>query len=123
MSIRILVADDSPFWREQLRAILEYDSDCIVFEARNGSEALEKSKWVRPDIAILDFWMPELDGLNAARELKMRMPELPILIITVDTSEFLEMAALQAGVSGVVSKTACLQVLSFVNRTLQTRAA
>lgn len=123
MALRILVADDSPFWREQLRAILEQGSDSVVFEACNGFEAVQKSAWIQPDVAILDFCMPVLDGLSAARELKRRMPELPVLIVTVDKTDFLEVAAREAGVLAVFSKMDCLDLRDFLMRRLQARAA
>ena len=96
ISVRILIADDSPFWRGELRAILERDSSWIVFEASNGSEAVKKATSIHPDVVILDLWMPVLDGLGAARELKHSRPELLVVICTVDKSAFLEAAARQA---------------------------
>jgi len=123
MSIRILVADDSAYWREALRANLERNSDWTVFEASNGSDAVQRSSWVHPDIAILDFQMPGLDGLNAAKELKRREPKLPIVLITVDKSAALEREAERVGVLAVFSKTECGQVRNFVNQTLQPKAA
>lgn len=123
MSIRILVADDSPFWREELKLVLEEDSDCTVFEARDGFEALQKSNWVHPDVAILDLSMPELDGLGAARELKRRKPELPIVLITVDKSAFLESLAREAGILAVFSKMECAHVKDLVTRIVPPKAA
>jgi len=98
MAKRILLADDSPFWREQLRTILEEGSDWTVFQATNGAEALQKSVWVHPDAVILDECMPVLDGLAAARELKRVTPQLAVFIVTVDKNASLELAARQAGV-------------------------
>jgi DNA-binding NarL/FixJ family response regulator len=121
--VRILLADDSSFWREQLRAILEDDPGWSVYEANNGCEAVHKSSWLRPDVVILDLCMPVLDGLEAARMLKRAMPELPVLIVTVDKTPFLEAAARQTGVLGVFSKMDCLEVRNFLRRTLQTQAA
>jgi len=98
MSIRILVADDSPFWRNQLKEILHQVPNSIVFEASNGYEAVYRSRWVHPDVVILDMSMPVLDGLGAARRLKKITPELPILIVTVVKTALLEVAASDAGV-------------------------
>jgi CheY-like chemotaxis protein len=123
MAIRILVADDSAFWREALRANLERNSDWTVFEARDGSEAVQRSSWVHPDIAILDFRMPVLDGLNAAKELKRREPKLPIVMITVDKNSALEEEARRAGILAVFSKVDCGKVPDFVDRTLRPKAA
>lgn len=67
--------------------------------------------------------MPVLDGLSAARELKRRMPELPVLIVTVDKTDFLEVAAREAGVLAVFSKMDCLDLRDFLMRRLQPRAA
>ena len=123
MSTRILVADDSPFWREELKSMLEEDSDWTVFEARDGFEALQKSNWIRPDIAILDLSMPELDGLGAARELRRRKPALPIVLITVDKSAFLESVAREAGVLAVLSKMECARMKDLITRIIQPKAA
>lgn len=123
MSMRILFADDSPFWRGDLRALLEHGLDCTVFEASNGSEALLKSSWIHPDVVILDWCMPVLDGLGAARALKRQSPELPVLMVTVDKNESLEAAARQAGVLAVFSKMECMELCDFVRQTLQPRAA
>lgn len=120
MSLRLLIVDDSPFWREQLRAILEQDPGWTVYEAADGDEAVQKSSWVHPDVAILDYCMPVLDGLTAARKLKQTTPELPILMITVDKTPFLEEAARRAGVLAVFSKMDCLEVRNFLKRRLQT---
>lgn len=121
--MRILLADDSSFWREQLRAILEEDPDWSVYEANNGSEAVRKSRWIRPDVVVLDLCMPVLDGLDAARILQHAMPEIPVLILTVDKTPFLEAAARQTGVLGVFSKMDCLEVRDFLRRRLQIQAA
>ncbi len=123
MSIRILVADDSPFWRKQLREILQQVSDWMVFEASNGYEAVYRSRWVHPDVVILDMSMPVLDGLGAARELKNVTPELPILIVTADKTAFLEVAAREAGVLQVFSKDDCWALPSFLKRRIRARAA
>jgi DNA-binding NarL/FixJ family response regulator len=123
MSIRILVADDSPYWRTELRETLEAQSDWTVFEAKDGLEALQKANWVHPDVAILDLSMPELDGLQVARELKRRTPGLPLIIITVDKSSFLEVLARQAGIAAVFSKMECPLMRNFVDRVVQERAA
>ena len=109
MAKRILLADDSLFWREQLRTILEEGSDWTVFQATNGAEALQKSVWVHPDAVILDECMPVLDGLAAARELKRSTPHLAVFIVTADKNESLELAAHQARVP-VFSKADFLEV-------------
>lgn len=120
---RILIADDSPFWREQLRAILEEESGWTVFQATNGAEAVEKSVWIQPDAVILDACMPVLDGVSAARKFQHRSPQVPVLMVTVDKSPFLELKAREAGVLGVYAKMNCLEVREFLSRMFLARAA
>jgi len=114
--MRILVADDSPFWRDQLRAILEEGADLTVFQATNGAEALQKTTQMHPDAVILDACMPVLDGLAAARELRRKEPGLPVVIVTVDKTVTLELAALQVGVP-VFSKAEFLEARNLLLRT------
>jgi len=122
MAKRILLADDSPFWREQLRTILEDGSDWTVFQATNGAEALLKSGLVQPDAVILDACMPILDGLAAARELKRVTPELPVFLVTVDKSRSLELAAGRVGVP-VFSKMEFLALRNLLSRAQVATAA
>ncbi len=119
---RILIADDSPFWREQLRAILEEESGWTVFQATNGAEAVEKSAWIQPDAVILDACMPVLDGVSAARKFQQTSPQVPVLMVTVDKSPFLELKAREAGVLAVYAKMDCLEVRKFLLRLLLARA-
>jgi CheY-like chemotaxis protein len=114
MSKRILIADDSSFWRERFRALLEQDPDLDVFEAGNGSEAVQNSLKFRPDLVVLDYSMPVLDGLGAARELHRMMPELPVLLCTVDKSACLEDVARETGVRVVFSKLEWTEMLQFI---------
>jgi CheY-like chemotaxis protein len=114
MSKRILIADDSSFWRERFRALLERDPDLDVFEAGNGSEAVQNSLKFRPDLVVLDYSMPVLDGLGAARELHRMMPKLPVLLCTVDKSACLEDVARETGVRAVFSKLEWTEMLQFI---------
>jgi DNA-binding response OmpR family regulator len=123
MSLRILIADDSPFWREQLRTILEEESGWTVFQATNGAEAVEKSVWIRPDAIVLDACMPVLDGVSTAREFRRMSPQVPVLMFTVDKSTFLELKAREAGVLAVFAKMECLELREFLSRMFLARAA
>ena len=118
MAKRILIADDSPFWRERFRAVLERDPNYDVFEAGDGSEAVQKSMKFHPDLVVLDYAMPVLDGLGAARELRRTMPKLPVMLCTADKSACLEDVARESGVPVVFSKTDWTEMLSFIRHKL-----
>ena len=118
MAKRILIADDSPFWRERFRAVLERDPNYDVFEAGDGSEAVQKSMKFHPDLVVLDYAMPVLDGLGAARELRRTMPKLPVMLCTADKSACLEDVARESGVPTVFSKTDWTEMLTFIRQEL-----
>jgi CheY-like chemotaxis protein len=80
----ILVADDNPAIRKALCEMFEIEEDYdICAEAVNGEEAIALAKKHRPDLVILDLTMPEMNGYDAAREIKRIMPDVPIILFTI----------------------------------------
>jgi chemotaxis response regulator CheB len=105
IAIRVLVADDSTLIRKQIRAIIESDVELkVCAEAVNGLEAVEKAQESCPDVAVIDFQMPVMDGLKATRKIKSIMPFLPILLFTLYSSPQLEWESKQAGAAAVLPK-------------------
>jgi DNA-binding NarL/FixJ family response regulator len=104
--IRILVVDDNPAVRHYLRSILEQQETWqVCAEARTGEEALEQIEENPPDMILLDFQMPGINGLDVAREIGRFRPSIPILMVTVHLSKQLEAAARAAGVRGACAKS------------------
>ena len=103
--VRILVVDDNPTVRHYLRAILEQQGAWRVFEARTGEEALDEVRNSPPDAVVLDFRMPDLNGLEVAREIGREHPGIPILMVTVHLSEQLKAEAKAAGILGFCAKS------------------
>jgi CheY-like chemotaxis protein len=86
--VRILVVDDNPAVRHYLRALLEQQSTWQVCdEARTGREALQRVEKNPPDMIVLDFQMPDLNGLDVARHITKLFPEIPILMVTIHLSK------------------------------------
>jgi DNA-binding NarL/FixJ family response regulator len=103
---RILVVDDNPGVRRYLRVVLEQQSGWRVCdEARDGQEAVDKFQKIRPDVIVLDFQMPCMNGLDAARIISQLSPETPILMVTLYLTKQLSEEAQRAGVRGTCSKT------------------
>lgn len=110
--IRILIAEDHSIVRDGVRMLLQSEADCIVVaEAANGREAIARAKETQPDVAILDISMPDLNGLEATRLLKVESPRTQVLILTMHESDEYFFRALQAGASGYVLKKAATQDL------------
>ncbi|HEY6768885.1 MAG TPA: response regulator transcription factor [Candidatus Sulfotelmatobacter sp.] len=104
--VRILVVDDNPAVRHYLRAILEQQSAWkVVEEARTGGEALQLVKSSLPDLVVLDFQMPDLNGLDVAQQIAALFPKIPILLVTIHLSTQLAEAARRIGVRGACAKT------------------
>ena len=103
---RILLADDHGLVRRGLRLILDAQPDLeVVAEASDGAEAIALAQSEEVDLAILDISMPRMTGLQAARELQQRRPEVRVLILSMHESEQYLYEALRAGASGYVVKT------------------
>src|ERR1700724_2073549 len=101
----VLIVDGDSSFRKFLNTLFKngggFDS-CV--EARNGVEAIAKTKNLMPSLAILDFSMPEMNGLELARKLKAIAPELPIFMMTGDFDASFERNALSSGITAVFSK-------------------
>jgi DNA-binding NarL/FixJ family response regulator len=107
LKTRILLADDHNVVRRGLRLVLDSEPDLeVVVEASDGAEAVERALDENVDLAILDVAMPRLTGLQAARELSKRKPDLRTLILSMHDNERYFFEALRAGASGYVLKTA-----------------
>jgi DNA-binding NarL/FixJ family response regulator len=104
--VRILVVDDNPAVRHYLRALLEQQSAWQVCdEARTGKEALQRVEKNPPDMILLDFQMPDLNGLDVARQVMRLFPEIPILMVTIHLSKQLAEEARKAGIRGACAKS------------------
>lgn len=110
--MRILVADDHAVVRKGIKSILEkYDAFAIICEASNGQEAIDKAEEFHPHLVILDLSMPIVNGFDAARSIRESWPDVPILILSMHSSEAHMDEARRIGVQGYVSKTEAGQTL------------
>ena len=104
MPVSLVIADDHPIFREGLRAMLERESFHVLAECPDGCEAVLQAGKLQPDVVVLDFSMPRLNGLDAAREIRRVSPRSRVIILTAHREEQYVVAALNAGVSGYVLK-------------------
>jgi DNA-binding NarL/FixJ family response regulator len=103
---KILVADDHALVRQGVKRVVDHEPDlAVVAEAGDGAEAVERALDASIDLAILDISMPRKTGLQAARELSRRRPELRTLILSMYENEQFLFEALKAGASGYVLKS------------------
>jgi DNA-binding NarL/FixJ family response regulator len=103
---RILIADDSPPVRRGLRTLLGLNSDWQVCgEAVDGADAVEKAQQLAPDLILMDFSMPQMDGVQAARKIVASGTDIPILLFTLNLSPQLMELARNAGLRGAMSKS------------------
>jgi len=103
--MRLLIADDHDVTRQAVRTLLEARGDLhVVAEASTGREALAMALKSRPDIAIVDWRLPELSGLDVTVALKKELPTIEVLIYTTRNGPEIMLEALRAGAKGLVLK-------------------
>jgi len=106
MPKRVLVVDDSELMRRQIRGTLELHEDIeICAEAENGIEAVRKARQCRPDLVLMDVYMPLMNGLEATQVIKTLMPNLPVLVFTLHDSQQIRIESEKVGASGVLLKS------------------
>jgi DNA-binding NarL/FixJ family response regulator len=104
--VRILIADDHEVVRFGLRQILEAQANWeVVAEAGDGKDAVAKAIETNPDVCVLDYSLPLMNGLEVTRQIRSRMPKVEILIFTMHDSEVLVQELLQAGARGYLLKS------------------
>jgi two-component system response regulator NreC len=112
MTIRLLLVDDHEVVRSGLRMLLESAGGVeIVGEAGTAREALEQVKAVRPDVVIMDIGLPDLTGIEAAREIRASRPEAAIVALTIHEDQEYFFKMLEAGATGYVPKRAAPEEL------------
>jgi DNA-binding NarL/FixJ family response regulator len=105
MPLKVLLADDHAIVRQGLRVLLEKEGFTVVGECPDGREAANACESLRPDVAVLDLSMPNLNGIDAAREITRRNPRIKVILLTMHTEDNLILESLRAGVTGYVLKT------------------
>jgi DNA-binding NarL/FixJ family response regulator len=107
MKIRVLIADDHKLFRQGLISLMNTRDDMVevVGEAETGEEAIRLAERLHPDVLLMDIYMPQMDGLQAAKEIRMRFPEIAIVMLTSSERDGHLYEAVQLGVSGYLLKS------------------
>jgi DNA-binding NarL/FixJ family response regulator len=120
--VRIFLVEDNAMMRSQLRTTLEQQRDWVVVgEASNGRDAVDTFRQHPADVTVMDFLMPEMDGLEAARKLRQQKPDVPILMVTVDPSPQLAAEARKAGIKGLCAKAHVRSLFDAIEAVLKGR--
>jgi two-component system response regulator NreC len=112
LPVSIVLADDHPIFRQGLRSLLEKDGFTVVGEGSDGMEAIRLADKFRPDIVMLDFSMPRLNGLDAAKEVRRVSPRSKVILLTVHREEQYVLEAINAGIKGFVLKSEAATALA-----------
>lgn len=103
--VTILLADDHTIVRQGLAKLLESEPDLkVIGEASNGREAIEKVETLKPDIVLMDIGMPQLNGIEAVRQIKKKQPHIKVIILSMHSHERFISEALSLGATGYLMK-------------------
>ena len=110
--IKVLIVDDQESVRQSLRTILQLVDDIeVVGEAENGTEAVEQTKRLSPDVVLMDMKMAPSDGLSAAKDIREHSQSVGVVMITMHDSDIAREQAIEAGVDAFVEKGIAMEDL------------
>ena len=105
MSIKVLLADDHKILREGLISLLKKQRDIeLIGEAEDGREAVRKALKLKPDVVIMDIGMPELNGIEATKQIKAALPEVKVIALSIHSDKRFITSMLKAGALGYLLK-------------------
>ena len=107
MTIRVLIADDHKLFRQGLIGLMKTQDDLVevIGEAETGEEAVRLAEDLYPDVILMDIYMPQMDGLQAAKEIHKRFPDIAIIMLTSSEKDGHLYEAVQVGVAGYLLKS------------------
>ena len=102
--MKIMIADDHALFRDSLRSLLEARGLEVIGEARNGREAVELAKKLKPEVVLMDLSMPEMDGLSATKLISADQPEVKVVVLTASDDDANLFEAIKSGAQGYLLK-------------------
>lgn len=119
MKTKIILADDHSIMREGLRPLLEKEQDfSVVGEAENGRETINQVRELKPDVVIMDISMPDLNGIEATRQILNEFPAIKIVALSVHTDNQYVAQMIRAGAAGYLPKSSAFREIALAVRTV-----
>jgi len=113
MSIRILLADDHVIFREGMRGLLEKEATmAVIGEASNGKDTVRLAQELHPDVVVMDITMPDLNGIDATRQVKKKAPQTKVLCLSMHSERNFVLAMFKAGAAGYLLKNCAFDELT-----------
>ncbi len=119
MSIRIIIADDHRIIREGIRTLLNHENGIdVIAEAENGRMSVELAFELEPDVIVMDITMPDMNGIEATRQIKTRLPDVKILALSMHSDRRFISGVIGAGAMGYLLKDCAFEELAHAIRTI-----